>query len=441
MDYILKGNIVFIIKSNASNSELADVCFLPPLGVMSIATVLEMNGYNVKIIDSSLESMGSKEIIEVIKEKNPVYVGISSYTENIDENLSLCRYIKKKLSHIPILLGGSHPTVDSEYCKKRKYVDFIVVGEGEATNLEVAEAIRTKEKLIKFEEINGLIYYSKEIKKYVDNPKRKPIINLDLLPIIKRQFIPRSLESTMITIISSRGCPGRCIYCAASQLSGSTYRIRSIENVFLETLLLLNITNFGKEIYYCDDTFTAVVKRVKRFLELIDNAEVTYKWRCESRVDILSKNRELIKEMSQHGCQRLQYGIESGNQEVLNKIFKQLDISIVEDLIEYSVSCGVRVAASFIFGHYCDTEESMNDTLKIMQRLKDRCGSKVELFFSFNTPFPGTYQYNHMEELGLRVTAPNYQSLNMLDPVAVTDNFDLELLKSFGYKAKPLMVQ
>ncbi|HAY3977464.1 TPA: radical SAM protein [Escherichia coli] len=436
----MKKNIVFIIKSNASNDELADVCFLPPLGVMSIATMLSIHGYNVRIIDSSLECLGSKDVIAIIKELDPVYVGISSYTENIDENLLMCKYIKKNLPHIPVMIGGSHPTVDSEYCKRKKYVDFIVVGEGEATNLEVAEAIRTNEKLIKFDKIEGLIYYSKEKGDFINNPKRHVINDLDLLPIIKRQFIEKSLQSPMITVISSRGCPGKCIYCAASQLSGSKYRVRSIENVFLETLLLLKLTSFEKEIYYCDDTFTGVIKRVKKFLNLIDGANINYRWRCESRVDILNANRYVIKEMVQRGCQRLQYGIESGNQEVLNSIFKQLDIGVVEDLIAYSISCGLRVAASFIFGHYCDTQETMSDTLEIMQRIKQECGNNVEIFYSFNTPFPGTYQYANMKDLGLKLTGSSYSSLNMLDPVVVTDNFDINMLRSFGQKAQFLML-
>lgn len=439
MDYILKKRVIFIIKSHASNDELVESCFLPPLGVMSVATMMELHGYEVKIIDLSLEFVSSKKLISIIEDFTPVYVGISAYTENVDEILMLCKYIKRNLPNIRILLGGAHPTVDSEYCKKKKYVDFIVRGEGEATNLEVAEAVRTNEKLIHFEKIEGLIYYSKKNKGYVDNGKRQVIMDLDLLPIIKRQYIDKSLHAPMVTLISSRGCPGSCIYCAASRMSGAKYRVRNIDNVFLESLLLLHLTNFEKEIYYCDDTFTAVVKRVRRFLSLIDAAKLSFKWRCESRVDVLNRNRDLIQEMVERGCQRLQYGIESGNQEVLDKIMKHLDISVVEDLIDYSIECGVRVATSFIFGHYCDTEETMKETLDIMSRIKNRHGKKVEIFYSFNTPFPGTYQYEHMEELGIRLVVSDYSKLSMLAPVAVTENFDMDLLNEFGRKAHSLM--
>lgn len=430
---------MLIIKSHASNGELVESCFLPPLGLMTIGTIMELNGYEVKVIDFSLNFITSKELIKEIKDYEPVYVGISSYTENIDEILSLCKYIKKKLPDVPILLGGVHPTVDTEYCEKKKYVDFIVIGEGEATNLEVAEAIRTKEKLIQYKDIPGLVYFSKEENKFIHNERRQVTSDLDLLPIIKRQYLSKSLQAPMVTVLSSRGCPGSCIYCAASQLAGSKYRVRKIENVFLETILLLHLTDFKKEIYYCDDTFTAVVRRVKRFLELIDLSSLHYKWRCESRVDVLNANRYLIKEMAERGCQRLQYGIESGNQEVLDKIYKHLDLSVVEDLIAYSISCGLRIATSFILGHYCDTKETMNDTLELMRRLKERHGKSIEIFYSYNTPFPGTYQYDHREELGIRILVSNYSELSMLGPVAETDQFTREELYDIGKKAQSLM--
>lgn len=437
---MLKGNILYIIKSCASNDEIADVVFLPPVGLMSIATVLETNGYNVKIVDYSLELMNSGKLISLIKEFSPLYIGISSYTENIDENLELCKYIKKNFKDVPIVLGGPHPTVDADYCKRKKFVDYISIGEGESTNLQLAEAIRTKERLIKLEDIEGLIYFSEKDNKYIENNCEQYIKNLDLLPIVKRQYIEQSLTGNLITIFSSRGCPGKCIYCAASSLAGSRYRIRDIEAVFLETLMILKLVKYNAEIYYCDDTFTAVIKRINHFLKLIDGANISIRWRCESRVDVLYNNKHIIKEMAKYGCQRVQYGIESGNQKVLDAIFKNLNISVVEELISYTISCGIRVAASFIFGHYCDSEGTMNETLQLMTRLKNDNKDKIEIFFSYNTPFPGTYQYNHREELGIKLKISSYSELTMLEPVMETDNFDIATLKKIGQRAQALMV-
>ena len=302
-------NILYIIKSHSRNDELANINFLPPLGVMSLSTVMEMNGYNVEIIDQSVDYFTSSELIKKIKEFSPVFVGISAYTESIDESLRLCKYIKSKCSDTIIVLGGPHPSVDPEYCMKSKYVDFIVLGEGEATNLELAEAIKTNEHLISYSDIPGLVYRDKDIKKFTSYKRRKEIEDLDLLPITKRKYLDLLSNTVFMTISSSRGCPGKCIYCAAAMMSGSKYRVRDIEMVFLETVLMVKTVSSEKEVYYIDDTFTALINRVKEYLNLIDESGLKFKWRCESRVDIMSRNKEIVSEMAKRGCQRLQYGI------------------------------------------------------------------------------------------------------------------------------------
>lgn len=425
-------SIIFIIKSNTMNREAASLAYLPPLGVMSISTVLEMHGYNVEVLDLSVESISGVDIVERIRAINPIYVGVSCYTENIDDSLKLCKYIKQK-TNTRIIIGGPHPTLCPDYCYKSRFIDFICIGEGEATCLELAEAFRSEEKLIKISEIDGLIYRAKS-KKFTKSEKRANIANLDVLPIIKRQYIGRSLNSKYVAISSSRGCPAKCIYCAAPKMFGGRYRVREIENVYMETVHLLTLTDFKNEIYYIDDTFTAIIKRVYKYIDLVKNYGLKFKWRCESRVDVLSKNLEIVKEMQSIGCQRMQYGIESGNQDVLNKINKNMDLQKAKDLIDYSISIGLRIATSFIFGHYCDTEETMDDTLNMMLDLNEKHGDQIELLFSYNTPFPGTYQYDNSDELGINLKVAGYNELDMLHPVVETENFTIDTLYSYGRK-------
>lgn len=430
------NSILLIVKSNVKNRDAADNFYLPPLGVMSIGTYLEMHGYHVEVIDQSVSIVSAQDIMNKIVELNPIYVGISAYTENFNDSLKLCRYIKRKRPITKLVIGGPHVSLVKNV--KLNGVDFIIRGEGEIASLELAEAIRTKEKLISYSEIEGLIYRGDE-RESIINESRKPMNDLDVLPFIKRKYIQRSLESYFVTISSSRGCPGKCIYCAAPKMAGARYRIRDIENVFMETLLALTEAGWEKEVYYIDDTFTAFVKRVRRYVELIKEYDLQYKWRCESRVDALYSNNDLVQEMVERGCQRLQYGIESGNQEVLDKIHKQMNIEQAEELIDFSVSTGVKVALSFIFGHYCDTTETMSDTLKFMERMYNKHLGKVELYYSFNTPFPGTEQYEHLEELGMKWLTNQYEELDLLHPVIVTEQFDVKILNDFGNKARLLM--
>lgn len=431
-------HILFVIKSNCKNRDISEMTYLPPIGVMSIATTLELHGYKVEIIDQSVTLISAESILNKINENKPLFVGVSAYTENIDEVLKLCKYIKSNRSKTKIMLGGPHPTLEPDYCKKARLVDFIVKGEGEIACLELAEAIRTNQSLIRYEDIKGLIYKSNN-KEFKDAKETELICDLDLLPIIKRSYIDRALKSVFVTISSSRGCPGRCIYCAAPSMAGKKYRVRDIENVIMETLLVLNLTDYKKEIYYIDDTFTAIISRVKKFIDIIRDLNIKMTFRCESRVDVLYKNKNIIDDLIKIGCQRLQYGIESGNQIVLDKIFKQMDLKEAEELIEYTVNVGGRVAASFIFGHYCDTPESMNDTVEFMKKLHKKHGERIELVSGYNTPFPGTYQYEFMKELGMNLKINNYEELSMVNPVVETDNFTMDSQIEYNNKARAVM--
>ena len=431
-------SVIYIIKSNCDNRELARSNYMPPLGLMSIAATLRLHGYNVRIIDLSVRNYPTEEINAIIESMNPIMIGFSVYTENVDATFNMCKYFKRRYPGIFIALGGPHPTLEPEYCMRRRYVDFIDTGDGEQSQLELLEAIRTDQKLIRFSDINGLIYLD-EKGQYQYGAPRRNIDNLDLTPIIDRRMVPESVDALTVTVYSSRGCPGRCIYCAAPAMSGGKYRIRDIENVFLETLMALAQSRKRKEVFYSDDTFTVFRKRVERFIELCDACKVKISWRCESRVDALVKNQDILSGMKRAGCRRIQFGLESGNQQVLDNIRKNMDLDDAREIIGKTVEAGIHVAGSFMFGHYCDTKETMEDTLNFMEELKKAHGSEMDVVYGLNTPFPGTYQYENMEELGMSFTVNTYSQLDMYGPVIMTDNFDTDMLLNFYAKAGKLM--
>lgn len=431
-------SVIYIIKSNCDNRELARSNYMPPLGPMSIAATLRLHGYNVRIIDLSVRNYQTEEINAIIESMNPIMIGFSVYTENVDATFNMCKYFKRRYPGIFIALGGPHPTLEPEYCMRRRYVDFIDTGDGEQSQLELLEAIRTDQKLIRFSDINGLIYLD-EKGQYQYGAPRRNIDNLDLTPIIDRRMVPESVDALTVTVYSSRGCPGRCIYCAAPAMSGGKYRIRDIENVFLETLMALAQSRKRKEVFYSDDTFTVFRKRVERFIELCDACKVKISWRCESRVDALVKNQDILSGMKRAGCRRIQFGLESGNQQVLDNIRKNMDLDDAREIIGKTVEAGIHVAGSFMFGHYCDTKETMEDTLNFMEELKKAHGSEMDVVYGLNTPFPGTYQYENMEELGMSFTVNTYSQLDMYGPVIMTDNFDTDMLLNFYAKAGKLM--
>ncbi|WP_346699035.1 radical SAM protein [Catenibacillus scindens] len=431
-------SVIYIVKSNCDNRELARNNYMPPLGLLSIASMLQLHGYHVEVIDLSIKNYRTEDINQIIERIQPLLIGFSVYTENVDATFNMCKYFKRRYPKIPIVFGGPHPTLDPEYCMRKRYVDFISRGDGEQSSLELLEAIRTHQKLIRFQDIHGLIYLD-ENKQYQYGEERRNLEDLDLLPIINRDFIPESYQALTPTVYSSRGCPGRCIYCAAPSMSGGKYRIRDIENVFLETLLVTERCGVPREIFYIDDTFTVFRNRVERFVELCENSKIKIIWRCESRVDALVKNSDLLEGMKRAGCKRIQFGIESGNQQVLDQIRKHMSLLDAKEIIDKTIRCGIPVAASFMFGHYCDTVATMTDTLNLMEELKKQYGSMIDVVYGLNTPFPGTYQYDHMEELGMTFTVSSYSQLDMYGPVIKTKNFDAKIQLDFYGKAGKLM--
>ncbi|SET37703.1 B12-binding domain-containing radical SAM protein [[Clostridium] polysaccharolyticum] len=430
----MSNKILFIVKSSSDNDVQAANNYMPPLGLLSIANMLRFHGYDAQVVDFSERIYDINEIVSIIEENNPLYIAFSVYTENVGNVFKMCRYLKRKFPSIPIVLGGPHPTLDIEYCKRKRYVDFILIGDGEHNALELADSLRTNQKIISFSDIKGLVYKD-ENEEYCQKSDRQFVTNLDLLPIINRDYIKKCFNTTLPTVYSSRGCPGRCIYCAAPAMSGNKYRIRNIDHVFLESLYVTETCSDYYQIFYCDDTFTVFRNRLERFIELCNQPGIQLIWRCESRVDALYRYSDLLEGLKSAGCRRIQFGIESGNQQVLNDIRKGLILEQAYELIDKTVNTGIPVVTSFMFGHYCDTEETMNDTLHMMEYLKEKYGSKVEIAYGLNTPFPGTYQYNHISELGMELLIKDFVELDMYSAVVETENFDQKMLREFNERA------
>lgn len=147
-------------------------------------------------------------------------------------------------------------------------------------------------------------------------------------------------------MLTSRGCPGKCIFCAATALSGGAYRTRSVESIIyeLEYLSYLEI----KEVFFADDTFTADVERLNNLMERIIKTGTKYSWYCESRVDAI--NEESIKMMKLAGCKAIQFGIETGSDSMLNKVGKEINLKKIHKACEIATKYGIKLSCSFIIG-------------------------------------------------------------------------------------------
>lgn len=409
----------------------AEKMTMPPLGIVSISGYLKLHGYNVKILDLFTENIKKKKFIEILHGFKPDMIGISAYTENFNAIIKLTVLIKSVQEDCIVVLGGAHVTFLPDEALACDSVEYVSRGEGEMTFVELLECLNYK--TLKMEEIAGLSY--KENGKIYHNRNRSYIEKIDCLPWSELDDEEIKKYNIKQLIITSRGCPGQCIYCASAALSGTRYRNRSAENVFSE--IHYKYHKKGERYFaFLDDTFTANKKRLYKFCDYLQKAKMDIVWRCDSRTDILSE--EMIDKLVTTGCKSIHIGIESGSQEVIKQINKHIDLNKSEKLLEYMYKKGVLVMCSFIIGHHCDTDITIRETIKMAMRFRNNYDAVVGI--SINTPFPGTYLYNNMEKLGIQLEVTNWSSFDLVQAVFSTKNITREELQSYYCEIQSMII-
>lgn len=407
----------------------------PSLGLMAITEYISMFGFEAYVRDYNYENMDYVSLLDFINEKEITVIGVTSYTENLNIMLKFVRIIKQQKSNIKIIVGGPHATLRPEDIIKSRFVDAVMSKDGESIFLELMIYYEYGNDLISLDKIDG-IYYNQNKKKYKNSP-REVITDLDLLPVINRERVDAEKYKSIVSVYTSKGCPAKCIYCSASAISGAKYRMRNIKNVFLECQVIYTQVNKETDkLYFIDDTFTVNLKRVKEFCSLVHEYDLKMLWSCESRVDVMNENiADLIAESH---CFSIQFGVESGNQTVLNNIKKNIKLCHLEKMVAYMKKYKIGIFLSLILGHYCDTEETMLETVELAKRLSS-VNPNVEFGISINTPFPGTWQYEHADELGMKIIDNDYSHYNLVTAVIETENFSKDELQNMHKRANSMI--
>lgn len=383
----------------------------PPLGMCYIAALLEKYDYQVSILDANLLGLTPEKVIEKALKVKPDLIGLYSTTMGYNKVRDLAKTLKSKRPEIPIVVGGPHVSGMAEETLQETCFDYGVIGEGEITVLELIKALEENKNL---REVDGLVYRKEG--KVVRNSPRKMIENLDTLPFPARHLLPplkRYHLKAMITkrfpathIFTSRGCPYNCIFCGHS--FGKKLRFHSPEYVVNEMEELAKKCGI-KEITINDDTFTVSKKRVYIICELLRKKRLGIVWSCLIRVDNVDK--PLLKAMKRAGCWLVQPGIESGNQEVLDFIRKDITLEEARNACRWAKEVGIQVKDSFILGHPRETRETIEETIEFAKSLKTHFAA-----FALMTPYPGTElwqiadQYGTLDKSDLSKLVPSIQA-------------------------------
>ena len=372
------------------------VGYAPPLGLAYIASVLEKRDVDVKIIDAPALGAEFKEIVDFVERKKPLIVGVTCTTPSYYSALKVLRGVKEVDEDIITVIGGPHVSFTAEEALMEcPQVDYVVIGEGEATFLDLYERVLAGEST---RDMLGIAY--RDGKDVVITPPRPLIKNLDLLPFPAWHLLPmeryKAFGVREFPMITSRGCPYRCIFCVSSLLMGKRYRARSAKNVVDEMEILR--TKYGiRNIGVLDDMFMLDRRRARQIaLEIIERGLDIY-WGASSRVDAI--DYETLKTLNKAGCTTIYVGVESGDSRVLRWYRKGITPTQAMKAIRTAKRAGMGILASFILGAPVETVRSIWKTIKFAIKLSPDYAQ-----FTILTPFPGTWLYNYAVSHGLLLT-------------------------------------
>ncbi len=368
----------------------------PSLGIMYIASVLELDKHEVKILD--LDADVDKSLEDEFLEFAPQLVGITSVTPTINEAFSVAKRVKK-LKNIPVVIGGVHVTIAPETVITREEVDFVVIGEGERTIRELAYNLENG--LRDFSKIKGICF--KENGTPVTTAPRELEEDLDKIPFpawhllknLKKFLPPDASRFPVASIMTTRGCPADCTFCCTKQIYGHRYRTRSIQNVMKEIDFLIAAYHV-KEIHFLDDTFNLSKKRVLDFCRIVKekNIKIDFEFSNGLRADYIDE--DVLRALKSIRVKNVGFGVESGNEEILKNIKKGIDLKTYEEAFNLAKKIGLETWGFFIFGLPGDTVSTMRQTIAFAKKLDPDFAK-----FLILKPYPGSEVFTYFSQKGL----------------------------------------
>lgn len=433
-----------------------------PIGLMYIAAMIAKTGVNVEILDAfmGLGSTSKKdgEIITVgippenikkeIEKQKPDIVGLAGpFTCQISNTLQVSKLVKQVNSKILTVAGGPHVTlVPKEFLEEAKDVDIVVVGEGEFTMVEITQVFQGERKI---GDIKGVAYRKED--KVVLNAPRPPIDDLDELPYPAYSLVDmehylnppqgigyRSFQNRAVSMVTSRGCPYNCCFCAVHLHMGKRFRAHSAEYVLDHIQFLVNKYRV-KNIFFEDDNLTLDLKRFEAICDGITERKIKIGWETPNGVRADCLNMELLKKMKRSGANSIFVGVESGDQQILdNVICKSLDLNRVVEFAKNAQQIGLKTGAFYIIGFPGETKVNMQRTVDFALELKRKYDVGMHLFAA--TPSYGTKLYDECETKGYLPADLSWNSFAAARqakgmPLITTNEFTPEEVKEIAAKA------
>lgn len=404
---------------------------MPPIGMLYIIGSLENAGFTVSFIDFTVEMFDKNEFMICLHKMQPKIVAFSSYVESWNIQNAFAKNIKAMCPESIVVAGGYCATFTYEEMLSTKNFDYIVRWEGEFAYVLLCRYLILHMGSIK--DIKNLVYFDNG--DIIINDYER-ILEIDDLPFPARDALDMDKYSYPFTISTARGCPGECIFCSANGFWGRNVVMRSPKNIIKEIDEVFQ--RFGtKDFFIIDDTFTLNTNRTLEFCELLNELaqkhNVDFVWGCESRVDVIRENDQILAKMKQAGCNMIQFGMESGNDDVLKSLKKNITYSQVYLAVKKAYEMGMNINVSFMIGHHSDTIETIMETLEKAVELKEKF--HANMVFSINTPYPGTELRKNLSKFGVTLIEDDFSRLKTNDTAIRTSNLSANDIRKAFYMA------
>lgn len=370
----------------------------PCLGLLYIAAaVKDIPGMDVRIIDASVDGLSLEDMELFFTREAPELVGFSVLTFNLLNCMEVSKIIRKCSPQTKICFGGWHPTLYPRETLAFDFVDYIVIGEGELTFRELVK-VHQDGKNPAEKQLAGIegLGYKTSGGQIMINPSREVVKNLDELPLPAYDLVDATKYSHLlacsgqvVNIMTSRGCPHRCIFC---DLRRTTYRYRTPVNILEE--IRFWVERGVNEFFIQDDNFTINRKRTIEFCRLLTDANLDIKYKISSRVDCIDD--EICQYLKNSGCYRIYFGVESGSQKVLDYLEKGITIHHIKTAFKAAHQYDIDCCAYIMIGVPSETEEDIRLTMSLIKEIKPN-----HLHCSICTPMPRTYFYGKLMEDGV----------------------------------------
>jgi anaerobic magnesium-protoporphyrin IX monomethyl ester cyclase len=359
----------------------------PPLWAGLIATFLRKKGYSVQIIDAEAERLDASKVVDKVGKINPILLGIivsgtnpSASTMNMVGVRAILEEISKRDLSIKTIIAGLHPSALPKRTMEEEKTDFVCEGEGFYTLAELIEILKGDYEKKVFH-IKGLWYRkdgeiigNERAPLICDLNQELPYVSWDLLPMDRYRAHnwhcfqePGQERKPYAVIYTSLGCPFKCHFCCINAIfGGSAIRYRSPEKVMEEIDILVN--HYGvKNIKIIDEMFVLNENHVSRICDLI--IKKGHKLNIWAYARINTVNEKLLRKLKEAGFTWLAYGIESGNDRVLNSVTKGITVKKIKQVIELTKDIGINIIGNYILGLPEDDLASMQDTLNLAMEL------------------------------------------------------------------------